>query len=465
MPKPKPKIKNSHSARLKGAPSKSLEAINASVDFDRRLYAQDIAGSLAHAQMLERIGVLTRTEFRKITSGLKKIEREIAQGDFVWRHELEDVHMNIEARLIKLVGEAGKKLHTGRSRNDQVATDLRLWLRDAQDELDALLLRLLVGLVNLADAEADTPMPGFTHLQPAQPVTFGHHMLAWVEMLERDRERLADCRGRLNRSPLGAGALAGTGFPLDRRFTARQLGFSEVTRNSLDSVSDRDFAVEFNFVAALLMVHLSRMAEELVLWCAPAYGFVSLPDGFCTGSSMMPQKKNPDIPELIRGKSGRAIGNLNALLVMLKGQPLAYNKDNQEDKEPVFDSVQTLRLCLSAFADMVPGIVPNREVMRAAALEGHTTATDLADYLVAQGLGFRDAHAAVASVVRLAERRGVALHELPLEELRKWIPNVDKKVYRVLSLEGALNARSHIGGTAPRAVRKAVKAARQRLDT
>ena len=459
MPKPKSEIKTLRSARLGQRARKTLEQINASVAFDRKLYRQDIAGSLAHARMLAQIGLLSEAELREIKQGLSTIRREIESGEFVWRDELEDVHMNIEARLTELAGEAGKKLHTARSRNDQVATDMRLWVRDAIDELDELLVELMLGLTAVARAEADTPMPGFTHLQAAQPITFGHHLMAW-----RDRARLADCRVRVNVSPLGAGALAGTGYGINRKFTARELGFADVTRNSLDSVADRDFAVEFAFVMALLMVHLSRMAEELVLWCSPGFGFVTLPDGFCTGSSIMPQKKNPDIPELVRGKSARAIGNLGALLVMLKGQPLAYNKDNQEDKEPIFDSVETLRLCLQAFADLIPRLQPNREAMRAAALRGHTTATDLADHLVQRGMAFRDAHAAVGRVVRLAERKGVALHELTLAQLRSEVPQLGEQAHEVLSLEGSLAARDHVGGTAPREVRKAATAARRRLE-
>nr|NIP72823.1 argininosuccinate lyase [Gammaproteobacteria bacterium]NIR97762.1 argininosuccinate lyase [Gammaproteobacteria bacterium]NIT63472.1 argininosuccinate lyase [Gammaproteobacteria bacterium]NIV20404.1 argininosuccinate lyase [Gammaproteobacteria bacterium]NIX10922.1 argininosuccinate lyase [Gammaproteobacteria bacterium] len=369
-----------------------VEEFTASVGFDRRLYRHDIEGSLAHARMLARTGLLSQRELDAITKGLEEIRDDIERGDFAWSTELEDVHMNIEARLTQRIGEAGKKLHTARSRNDQVATDMRLYVRAEIDRIVELLTRAQLALLDLAEREAETIMPGFTHLQVAQPVTFGHHMMAWYEMLARDGERLADCRRRLNVMPLGAAALAGTGFPIDREYTAQELGFERPSANSLDSVSDRDFAIEFAASAALLVTHLSRFSEELVLWSSAQFGFVELADRFCTGSSIMPQKKNPDVPELVRGKAGRVNGNLVALLTLMKGQPLAYNKDNQEDKEPLFDSADTAAACLRAFADMVPAIEPNRQRMLEAAREGFSTATDLADYLVRKGVAFRDAH-------------------------------------------------------------------------
>ncbi|HEY3488178.1 MAG TPA: argininosuccinate lyase, partial [Gammaproteobacteria bacterium] len=380
-----------------------------------------------------------------------------------WSIKLEDVHMNIEARLTAKIGEAGKKLHTGRSRNDQVATDVRLFLRDAVDAVAAELLRLQRGLLDLAEQHVDTVMPGFTHLQIAQPVSFAHHLLAWFEMLQRDRERLQDCRGRINVLPLGAAALAGTSYPIDREYVATQLGFTAVAENSLDAVSDRDFAIEFCAMAALCLTHLSRQAEELVLWSSTQFNFIALPDRFCTGSSIMPQKKNPDVPELVRGKSGRVYGNLMALLTLMKSQPLAYNKDNQEDKEPLFDSVDTLIACLRAFADMVPHIRPNKDVMRRAALKGFATATDLADYLVKKGLPFRDAHEIVGRAVAWCESNRYDLPDMPLAELRKFSSLIDKDVFATLTPEGSMAARAHIGGTAPVWVRKAIKSARTRL--
>lgn len=394
-----------------------VEAFTASVGFDRRLYRQDIAGSIAHARMLARVGVLTAAECDEIIAGLEDIRGEIEAGGFDWSVGLEDVHMNIEARLTERIGATGKKLHTGRSRNDQVATDMRLYLREEIDLITAELERLQSGLIDLAEREADTLMPGFTHLQVAMPVTFGHHMLAWFEMLERDRQRLADCRRRVNVMPLGAAAMAGTTYPIDRHYTAELLGFDAPAENSLDAVSDRDFAIEFTSAAALLLTHLSRASEELILWTSAQFGFIDLPDRFCTGSSIMPQKKNPDVPELVRGKTGRVNGHLIGLLTLMKGQPLAYNKDNQEDKEPLFDTVDTVRGCLRVFADMVPAIEPKRERLRAAALEGFSTATDLADYLVRRGLPFRDAHEVVGKAVRLGLEQGRDLSQLSLEQL------------------------------------------------
>ncbi len=437
-----------------------VEAFTASVDFDRRLYRQDIAGSIAHATMLARVGVLSEADRATIVSGLEAIGEEIARGEFPWSVAREDVHMNLEARLTERIGDAGKRLHTGRSRNDQVATDIRLYLREALDVLDAELHRLQSGLVNLAEAEAHTIMPGFTHLQVAQPVTFGHHLMAWYEMLRRDRGRLTDCRGRVNVMPLGAAALAGTTFPIDREYTAALLGFDAPAENSLDAVSDRDFAIEFVGACALLMTHLSRFSEELVLWASARFGFVELPDRFCTGSSIMPQKKNPDVPELVRGKTGRVNGHLVSLLTLMKSQPLAYNKDNQEDKEPLFDTVDTVMGSVRAFADMVPAIRPRREAMRAAAREGFATATDLADYLVRRGVPFRDAHEVVGRAVRLGLDSGRDLAELELAELQGLSPVIEADIFEVLTLEGSVAARDHLGGTAPAQVRAAVARAR-----
>jgi argininosuccinate lyase len=435
----------------------------ASIGFDRRLALADIEGSLAHAAMLARQQIIGADDLAAIERGLLMIRGEIERGGFDWRLELEDVHLNIEKRLTDLVGDAGKRLHTGRSRNDQVATDLRLWLRGEIDRIIALLRELQGALVEQAARHADTVMPGFTHLQVAQPVTFGHHLLAYVEMFERDRERLADARRRVNRLPLGAAALAGTTFPIDRAFVAERLGFEAIADNSLDAVSDRDFAIEFTAAAALIMVHVSRLAEELVLWMSPRYGFIRLPDRFTTGSSIMPQKKNPDVPELARGKSGRVIGHLMALLTLMKGQPLTYNKDNQEDKEPLFDTVDTLLDTLRAFAAMVPGIEADTAAMRVAAAEGHATATDLADYLVRRGMPFREAHEVVARAVRLATSRGVDLAALPLAELQSFAPGIGADVHQVLGLDGSVAARDHPGGTAPAQVRQRVAHWRQRL--
>jgi argininosuccinate lyase len=421
----------------------------ASVGFDQRLAQADIEGSLAHAAMLAQVGVLSAADLQAIEEGLERVRAEIERGQFHWRLELEDVHLNIEARLTELIGDAGKRLHTGRSRNDQVATDIRLFLRARIDEILAELARLQHALVDLAAAHTNTIMPGFTHLQVAQPVVLGHHLLAYVEMLERDAERLAQTRARLNRLPLGAAALAGTTYPIDREAVARRLGFDGVCRNSLDAVSDRDFAIEFCAAAALAMVHLSRFAEELVLWVSPRFDFIALPDRFTTGSSIMPQKRNPDVPELARGKTGRVIGSLVALLTLVKAQPLAYNKDNQEDKEPLFDAIDTLRDTLHAFAELVPGIVVHPASMRQAAQQGFATATDLADYLTRKGMAFRDAHEAVGRAVRFAASRGCDLAELSLEQLRSFAALIEADALPALSLEGSVAARNHVGGTAP----------------
>ena len=441
-----------------------VEAFTASVGFDQRLYHYDIQGSRAHARMLERVGVLSGTELESILTGLQQIEEDIEQGNFQWSVSLEDVHMNIESRLTALIGEAGKKLHTGRSRNDQVATDLRLYLRDQINVACVELQRLQSGLLDLAERESDTLLPGFTHLQVAMPVTFGHHMLAWFENLQRDRQRLMDCRTRVNVMPLGAAALAGTSFPIDRHYTAELLGFDSPAENSLDAVSDRDFVIEFCSCASLTLTHLSRFSEELILWASAQFDFIDLPDRFCTGSSIMPQKKNPDVPELVRGKSARVIGHLVSLLTLMKAQPLAYNKDNQEDKEPLFDSVDTLLACLRAFADMVPAIGVNTDNMRRAAASGYSTATDLADYLVRKGLAFRDAHEIVGNAVRLGIESGRDLSEMSLPELQSLSALIESDVFDVLTLEGSVAARNHYGGTAPNQVRAAIIRARQRLD-
>ncbi|NLY16997.1 MAG: argininosuccinate lyase [Gammaproteobacteria bacterium] len=436
----------------------------ASVEFDQRLYRHDIMGSLAHARMLTKVGVLTEDELKAIEEGLSAIQQEIEAGEFDWRVDLEDVHMNIEARLTERIGITGKKLHTGRSRNDQVATDIRLWLRDEIDLILAEITRLQQGLLELAEREADTIMPGFTHLQTAQPVTFGHHLLAWFEMLSRDYERLVDCRKRTNRMPLGSAALAGTTYPIDRSITCELLGFEAISGNSLDGVSDRDFAIEFCAAASLAMMHLSRFSEELVMWASAQFNFINLPDRFCTGSSIMPQKKNPDVPELVRGKSGRVFGALMGLLTLMKSQPLAYNKDNQEDKEPLFDAADTLRDSLRAFADMVPAIEPRREVMREAALRGFSTATDLADYLVGKGIPFRTCHDIVGRAVGYGVEQGKDLAEMSLDELRQFSDQIGEDVYQVLTLEGSVNARNHLGGTAPAQVREAVARGRTLLE-
>jgi argininosuccinate lyase len=440
---------------------KFVEEFTASVNFDKRLYAHDILGSLAHARMLTKIGVLTQSECDAIVHGLEAIRAEIERGEFVWSVSYEDVHMNIEARLTARIGEAGKKLHTGRSRNDQVATDVRLYLREQIDVLLAQLTRLQTALIDVAEREADTILPGFTHLQTAQPVTFGHHMLAWFENLRRDSERLRDCRKRVNVMPLGAAALAGTTYPIDRAYTAQLLGFDTVAENSLDAVSDRDFAIEFVAACSLIMMHLSRFSEELVLWSSTQFNFVDLGDRFCTGSSIMPQKKNPDVPELVRGKTGRVYGHLTALLTLMKGQPLAYNKDNQEDKEPLFDAIDTVHGCLRVYADMIPVMQVKKDHMREAARRGYATATDLADYLVRKGVAFRDAHEIVGKSVRYGIEQGKDLAQLSLAELQKFSPVIEPDIFGVLTLEGSVAARNHIGGTAPAQVRAAVKRARE----
>ena len=440
-----------------------VEEFTASIGFDQRLYRHDIAGSIAHARMLSHTGIITESECSQLVDGLEGIQSDIERGDFAWSVALEDVHMNIESRLIDRIGETGKKLHTGRSRNDQVATDLRLFLREEIDGLCSAIDRLQTVLVVLAEQEADTILPGFTHLQVAMPVTFGHHLLAWTEMLERDHARLLDCRKRVNIMPLGAAALAGTGFPIDREYTAQLLGFDCPAANSLDAVSDRDFVIEFCSAAALVMMHLSRFSEELILWSSAQFNFIELPDSFCTGSSIMPQKKNPDVPELVRGKSGRVTGHLVSLLTLMKGQPLAYNKDNQEDKEPLFDTVDTLKGSLRVFADMLPAITVNRGAMASAARQGFSTATDLADYLVRKGIAFRDAHEIVGRAVLHGVETGKDLPEMTLDELQEFSGNIEPDVFGVLTLEGSVAARKHTGGTAPEQVRSAITAVRQRL--
>lgn len=440
-----------------------VEEFTASINFDKRLYKHDIQGSRAHARMLGKAGILNASEVEQILSGLDAIEKMADNGELEWKVALEDVHMNVEARLTDRIGIAGKKLHTGRSRNDQVATDVRLWLREQVDGISHELRRLQHALVEVAEREADTILPGFTHLQVAQPITFGHHMLAWFEMLQRDFERLQDCRKRINIMPLGAAALAGTTYPIDRDYTAQLLGFERPARNSLDAVSDRDFAIEFTSVASLIMMHLSRFSEELVLWTSAQFDFIRLPDRFCTGSSIMPQKKNPDVPELVRGKSGRVFGHLFSLLTLMKGQPLAYNKDNQEDKEPLFDTVDTLLGSLRAFADMMPHVQPKPDKMRRAAMQGFSTATDLADYLVRKGLPFRDAHEVVGKAVALGVATGRDLSEMQLTELQAFSEVIGDDVFAVLTLEGSVAARNHLGGTAPAQVRKQASIARTLL--
>ncbi len=440
-----------------------VEQFTASVEFDQRLYYHDIQGSIAHATMLAKVGVLTDQERDQIIDGLHAVRADIEAGEFEWSVTLEDVHMNIEAKLTERIGLTGKKLHTGRSRNDQVATDIRLYLRDEIDVIAEEITRLQNGMATLALREADTIMPGFTHLQTAQPVTFGHHILAWNEMLQRDFERLADCRKRVNIMPLGAAALAGTTYPIDRDMTADLLGFDRPSYNSLDSVSDRDFAIEFCAFASLVMTHLSRCSEELILWASAQFDFIDLPDRFCTGSSIMPQKKNPDVPELVRGKSGRVTGHLISLLMLMKSQPLAYNKDNQEDKEPLFDVIDTLKGCLKAYGDMVPAIEVKAANMRGAALKGFSTATDLADYLVVKGVAFRDAHEVVGKAVGYGIQEGKDLSEMSLQELQQFSPVIGDDVFDVLTLEGSVNARDHLGGTAPAQVRSAAERVLQGL--
>ncbi len=458
----KPEIKL-WGGRFSEATDAFVERFTASVTFDKRLYHHDINGSIAHARMLEKVGILTSAEASDIVTGLESIRSDIEAGRFEWSIKLEDVHMNIESALTSRIGLTGKKLHTGRSRNDQVATDIRLYVRDEIDHIALRITALQTALLDLAEREADTIMPGFTHMQTAQPVTFGHHLMAWYEMLERDYGRLLDCRKRVNISPLGAAALAGTSFPIDREFTAQLLGFDAPARNSMDAVSDRDFAIELASFASLLMTHLSRFSEELVLWTSAQFDFIELPDRFCTGSSIMPQKKNPDVPELVRGKTGRVNGHLIALLTLMKSQPLAYNKDNQEDKEPLFDLIDTVKDCLQAYAGMVPAIKARRENMYQAALKGYATATDLADYLVKKGMAFRDAHEVVGKSVAFGIDQRRDLSALSLDELKQFSAQIEQDVFAVLTLEGSVQARRHIGGTAPDQVRAAVAERRTAL--
>lgn len=460
----KAKTNSAWGGRFQESTDAFVAAFTASVGFDQRLAQEDIAGSRAHAAMLVKQGVLSEADGEAIARGLDAIADEIARGEFVWDTALEDVHMNIEKRLTDRIGDAGKRLHTGRSRNDQVATDIRLYARAAIERILGEIRRLQTAIVTLAEGEAETIMPGFTHLQVAQPVTFGHHLMAWYEMLVRDAGRFRDCRERLNQSPLGAAALAGTTYPIDRHMTAAALGFAAPCANSLDAVSDRDFAIECCAAAATLMMHLSRIAEELIIWNSAAYRFIELPDRFCTGSSIMPQKKNPDVPELVRGKTGRVYGHLVALLTLMKSQPLAYNKDNQEDKEPLFDTVNTVLACLRAFADMIPAIEANREAMYRAAGAGYSTATDLADYLVRRGVAFRDAHEIVGRAVHLAIERHTTLDTLPLTDLQTLSPAIGEDVYESLTLEGSINARDHFGGTAPVQVKARIQQAKEKLQ-
>jgi argininosuccinate lyase len=440
-----------------------VKQYTASINFDKRLAEFDIQGSLAHAQMLGAQGIISLDDVTKIKQGLAEILAEIQAGQFEWLLDLEDVHLNIEKRLTDKIGDAGKRLHTGRSRNDQVATDVRLWLRATTDHVLAGIHKLQTSILDLAEANVDTIMPGFTHLQVAQPVTFGHHLMAYFEMLKRDAERFADCRKRINRLPLGAAALAGTSYPINREMVAKTLGFDGVCENSLDAVSDRDFAIEFSAAASILMMHLSRCSEELILWSSPRFAFIDIADRFCTGSSIMPQKKNPDVPELVRGKTGRVYGHLMGLLTLMKGQPLAYNKDNQEDKEPLFDTADTLLITLEIYADMLRGITVNKANMRQAALEGFATATDLADYLVKKGMAFRDAHEVVALAVKHGVQQGSDLADLPLKQLQQFSNMISDDVYAVLTLEGSVSSRNHIGGTAPNQVRLAIQNARKIL--
>ena len=451
------------SGRFNEPVAELVKRYTASVSFDQRLAEFDIQGSLAHARMLGAQGIISAADVQAIERGLGEILQEIQSGAFEWLLDLEDVHLNIEKRLTDKIGDAGKRLHTGRSRNDQVATDVRLWLRSITDDAIARIRKLQLSIVDLAEQHADTAMPGFTHLQVAQPVTFGHHLLAYFEMLQRDAERFTDARKRINRLPLGAAALAGTSYPINREMVAKELGFDSICENSLDAVSDRDFAIEFTAAAALVMTHLSRFSEELILWSSPRFGFIDIADRFCTGSSIMPQKKNPDVPELVRGKTGRVNGHLVALLTLMKGQPLAYNKDNQEDKEPLFDTADTLLVTLEIYADMLRGITVDKAAMRLAAAEGFATATDLADYLVKKGTPFRDAHEVVALAVRHAVGKGCDLADLPLHELQQFSQQIADDVYAVLTLEGSLASRNHRGGTAPEQVRLAIGRARKLL--
>ncbi len=458
------KKSESWSGRFSEPVAELVKKYTASVGFDKRLAEFDIAGSLAHAQMLGAQSIITKQDVAAIEKGLNEILAEIQSGKFEWLLDLEDVHLNIEKRLTDKIGDAGKRLHTGRSRNDQVATDIRLWLRAASDDVLTGINKLQTAVLDLAEQHVDTIMPGFTHLQVAQPVTFGHHLMAYFEMLKRDAARFADCRKRINYLPLGAAALAGTSYAIDRGLVAKSLGFDGVCENSLDAVSDRDFAIEFTAASSILMTHLSRFSEELILWSSPRFAFIDIADRFCTGSSIMPQKKNPDVPELVRGKTGRVYGHLMGLLTLMKGQPLAYNKDNQEDKEPLFDTADTLLITLEIYADMLRGIQVNKANMRQAALEGFATATDLADYLVKKGMPFRDAHEAVALAVKHAVKKGCDLADLSLKELQQFSNTISEDVYKVLTLTGSVASRNHIGGTAPAQVKQAIARARKVLN-
>ena len=458
------KNRETWSGRFEEPVSKLVQRYTASVEFDQRLAEYDIKGSSAHAQMLADSGIITAKDLAKIEKGLRQIQKEIHNGTFDWRLELEDVHLNIEKRLTTLIGDAGKRLHTARSRNDQIATDVRLYMRASIDDIIKLITAMQLSILDLAEENVNTVMPGLTHLQIAQPISFGHHLMAYFEMLKRDKERLSDCRKRVNILPLGAAALAGTSYPINRKMVAKILGFDDICKNSLDAVSDRDFTIEFCACSTLIMTHLSRLSEELILWMSPLFGFIQLDDCFCTGSSIMPQKKNPDVPELVRGKTGRVNGNLIALLTLMKGQPLAYNKDNQEDKEPLFDTVDTLSETLRIYADMLKGVHVDVNAMRSAAMRGYSTATDLADYLTKKGVPFRDSHETVAKAVRTAEKKGCDLSEFTLSELQKFSQLIEKDIFSILTLDGSMKSRNHTGGTAPSQVRKAIKSARKNLS-
>lgn len=458
------KNRETWSGRFEEPVSKLVQRYTASVEFDQRLAEYDIKGSSAHAQMLADSGIITAKDLAKIEKGLRQIQKEIHNGTFDWRLELEDVHLNIEKRLTTLIGDAGKRLHTARSRNDQIATDVRLYMRASIDDIIKLITAMQLSILDLAEENVNTVMPGLTHLQIAQPISFGHHLMAYFEMLKRDKERLSDCRKRVNILPLGAAALAGTSYPINRKMVAKKLGFDDICKNSLDAVSDRDFTIEFCACSTLIMTHLSRLSEELILWMSPLFGFIQLDDRFCTGSSIMPQKKNPDVPELVRGKTGRVNGNLIALLTLMKGQPLAYNKDNQEDKEPLFDTVDTLSETLRIYADMLKGVHVDVNAMRSAAMRGYSTATDLADYLTKKGVPFRDSHETVAKAVRTAEKKGCDLSEFTLSELQKFSQLIEKDIFSILTLDGSMKSRNHTGGTAPSQVRKAIKSARKNLS-
>ena len=458
------KNRETWSGRFEEPVSKLVQRYTASVEFDQRLAEYDIKGSSAHAQMLADSEIITAKDLAKIEKGLRQIQKEIHNGTFDWRLELEDVHLNIEKRLTTLIGDAGKRLHTARSRNDQIATDVRLYMRASIDDIIKLITTMQLSILDLAEENVNTVMPGLTHLQIAQPISFGHHLMAYFEMLKRDKERLSDCRKRVNILPLGAAALAGTSYPINRKMVAKRLGFDDICKNSLDAVSDRDFTIEFCACSTLIMTHLSRLSEELILWMSPLFGFIQLDDCFCTGSSIMPQKKNPDVPELVRGKTGRVNGNLIALLTLMKGQPLAYNKDNQEDKEPLFDTVDTLSETLRIYADMLKGVHVDVNAMRSAAMRGYSTATDLADYLTKKGVPFRDSHETVAKAVRTAEKKGCDLSEFTLSELQKFSQLIEKDIFSILTLDGSMKSRNHTGGTAPSQVRKAIKSARKNLS-